>query len=79
MFITLTKSGKGNKSCFDAIAVVAGTGLLVLHYIFKEEYSHIRPFVIIGAIFFKFDGSSSSCHFRSCIDRGWGDGHNLLI
>merc|ERR1719239_1826596 len=27
-----------------------GTGLLVLHYIFKEEYSHIRPFVIIGPV-----------------------------
>ena len=42
--------------CFDAIAVCAGTGLLVLHYIFKEEYSHIRPFVIIGAETLKFEG-----------------------
>ena len=27
---------------------VTGAGLLVLHHVFREEYSYIRPFVIIG-------------------------------
>ena len=75
---------------FNAIVVVTGTGLLVLHYIFKEEYGYIRPFVVIGTFTVSdlnwphckpkmSSEGSSSCRVRSCFDRRWGDGHHFLL